>query len=76
MIFQDVIDILLKKKAELRAEIEREFAARSNKIDELLTLAGYEEPVPEVEEPVNVENGDAIGATGYEPEETTEPGIE
>lgn len=57
MDFQDVIEILLKKKADLRAQLEREFAERSNKIDELLTVAGYVEPVPVEEAPVEVENG-------------------
>lgn len=44
---QDIIDLLLQKKAGLREEIEREFAARNQKIDELLDLAGYIPPVEE-----------------------------
>lgn len=45
MNFDDIIELLLHKKAVLREEIEREFALRSAKIDELLTAAGYVEPV-------------------------------
>lgn len=47
--FEDVIEILLKKKRDLRDEIEREFAARSEQIDELLNLAGYVEPTETVD---------------------------
>ena len=50
--FEDVIELLLKKKATLREEIEREFAERSAKIDELLGMAGYVEPAPAEEVPV------------------------
>ena len=50
--FQDVIDILLQKKVTLREEIEREFAERSQKIDALLEMAGYQEEVEEVAEEV------------------------
>ncbi len=45
--FQDVIELLLKKKENLREEIEREFAERATKIDELLDKAGYIPPVEE-----------------------------
>lgn len=45
---QDIIDMLLQKKADLREEIEREFAARNQKIDALLELAGYIPPVEEI----------------------------
>lgn len=53
--FQDLIEILLQKRADLRAEIEREFAARSEKIDTLLIVAGYEFPADDeaVEEAVD-----------------------
>lgn len=50
--FEDIIEMLLQKKAILREEIEREFAERSAKIDDLLSLAGYVEPAPVVEAPV------------------------
>lgn len=53
--FNDVIELLLQKKANLRAEIEREFAVRAVKIDELLKLAGYVETVEVVDEPTNIE---------------------
>lgn len=53
--FNDVIELLLQKKANLRAEIEREFAVRAVKIDELLKLAGYVETVEVADEIVNVE---------------------
>lgn len=43
--FEDIIEMLLQKKADLREQIEREFAERSAKIDDLLSLAGYVEPV-------------------------------
>ena len=60
---QDVIELLLQKKADLNAEreskiaeavkaVENEFADRSVKIDALLDMAGY---VPPVEEPAEVE---------------------
>lgn len=48
--FEDVVEVLLQKKANLREELEREFEKRSAKIDELLTACGYvEEPVVAVE---------------------------
>lgn len=54
--FEDVIQMLLDKKANLREEIEREFAARSEKIDALLDMAGYVAPVEEeVEESTDEE---------------------
>lgn len=53
--FNDVIELLSQKKANLRAEIEREFAVRAVKIDELLKLAGYVETVEVVDEPTNIE---------------------
>lgn len=53
--FQDIIELLLQKKASLREEIEREFAERSAKIDELLALSGYVEPVPVEEVAENAE---------------------
>jgi hypothetical protein len=61
---QDIIYLLLQKKADLRAEIEREFAARNQKIDALLDLAGYIPPVEEsapdpVLDGVNVEQPQA-----------------
>lgn len=46
--FDDVIELLLTKKAGLREEIEREFAERAAKIDLLLEMAGYEPPAEEV----------------------------
>lgn len=64
--FADIIEMLLQKKADLRAEIEREFAARSEKIDALLNMAGYVEPVVEqatdevAEEVVNTETAEAV----------------
>ena len=45
--FKDIIELLLKKKANLREELEREYAEREAKIDTLLTAAGYEPPVVE-----------------------------
>ena len=45
--FNDIIELLLVKKENLRAEIEREFAARAEKIDALLNMAGYVPPVVE-----------------------------
>ena len=48
--FEDVIELLLTKKANLREELEREFAERSAKIDALLDMAGYVPPVEEVTE--------------------------
>ncbi len=53
--FEDVIKMLLDKKATLREEIEREFAARSEKIDALLDMAGYVPPVEEEVEEVTDE---------------------
>lgn len=53
--FNDIIELLLHKKAKLREEIEREFAVRAVKIDELLKLAGYVETVEVADEIVNVE---------------------
>lgn len=47
--FEDVIEVLLQKKAALRDELEREFTERSGKIDSMLALAGYVEPVAEPE---------------------------
>jgi hypothetical protein len=55
---KDVIDLLLQKKATLDADkeaekalacekIDAEYAERSDKIDELLTTAGYVPPVVE-----------------------------
>ena len=64
--FEDVIEILLKKKAALREEIEREFAARENKIDELLALAGYVEPQEPAEEPVEMVEADNAPAPAGE----------
>lgn len=60
--FTDIIETLLQKKANLTAEKERrmqealeavelEFADTANKIDSMLDMAGYVEPVVE-EEPV------------------------
>lgn len=46
--FDDVIELLLTKKANLREEIEREFAEREKQIDLLLDMAGYVPPVEEV----------------------------
>lgn len=69
--FQDIIEALLKKKANLREELEREFATREAKIDELLDRAGYEAPVVEevatVEEISDVE--EVVEATVEEAEE-------
>ena len=47
MNFDDIIEMLMQKKADAKAEYE----ARVAKIDELLSLAGYVEPVA-VEESV------------------------
>lgn len=67
--FADIIEMLLQKKAALREEIEREFAARSAKIDALLDMAGYvEQPVVEqaadevavADEAVNAEAAEAV----------------
>lgn len=49
--FDDVIELLLGKKATLREELEREFAKREEKIDKLLYECGYVEPVAKAEEP-------------------------
>ncbi len=46
--FDDVIELLLTKKANLREELEREYAERETKIDLLLEMAGYVPPVEEV----------------------------
>ena len=43
--FEDVINLLLMKKATLREEIEREFAIRLQKIDHMLNECGYVELV-------------------------------
>lgn len=69
-VFNDIIDILLKKKAALREEIEREFAERSSQIDDLLFMAGYD-PVKEVAETIE----EVTEVAEYVPEavaETTE----
>lgn len=58
--FEDVIKLLLDKKATLREEIEREFEARSKKIDDLLDMAGY---VPPVEEEPTDEEAPADGCS-------------
>lgn len=61
MYFQDIIDSLLQKRANLNAEkearvaaalaaIDNEFAEQSAKIDLLLNECGYAEPVEEVAE--------------------------
>lgn len=61
MYFQDIIDSLLQKRANLNAEkearvaaalaaIDNEFAEQSAKIDLLLNECGYVEPVEEVAE--------------------------
>lgn len=60
--FQDVIEILLQKKVTLREEIEREYAERSQKIDALLEMAGYQEEVAEEVE----ETEEAQGEIGEE----------
>lgn len=57
--FQDVIELLLKKKDNLREEIEREFAERAAKIDELLDKAGYIPPVKEELADVQAEEANA-----------------
>lgn len=44
MNFEDIIEMLLQKKANLRDELEREYAAREAKIDALLDMAGYMRP--------------------------------
>lgn len=51
--FEDIIELLLQKKATLREELEREFAARSEKIDGLLTLAGYTPPTEDAVTPTD-----------------------
>lgn len=61
--FEDIIEILLNKKATLREEIEREFAARSEKIDGLLALAGYVPPAEEAPEAPEVEAAEAEAVT-------------
>lgn len=50
MNFDDIIEMLLQKKATLREELEREFAERNAKIDGLLEMAGYVPPVEEAPE--------------------------
>ena len=64
--FEDVIKLLLEKKATLREELEREFAERAQKIDNLLDACGYVEPVAEVVEATAEEIADV------EPAEATE----
>lgn len=67
---KEVIEILLKKQAELSADketakalaieqIESEYAERETKIASLLTMAGY---VPPVEEVTEVEEVEAVEA--------------
>ena len=74
----DIIDLLLQKKANLSNDIEREkeealklieqkYAEQADQLDELLIMAGYEEPpVEEVEEltetPVAEETTEQIDA--------------
>lgn len=47
--FEDLIEMLLQKKAALRDELEREFAKKTDAIDRMLMLAGYAEPAETVE---------------------------
>ena len=53
--FDDVIELLLHKKANLRAELEREFADRAAKIDLLLDTAGYVPPEEENDNSADVQ---------------------
>ena len=47
MFLKDIIEMLLQKKANLRADLEREYAERDALIDKLLSEAGYVPPVVE-----------------------------
>ena len=60
---QDIINFLLNKKAGLREEIEREFEARTSKIDALLNLAGYVPPVEEIADDTADENAVDVAGT-------------
>lgn len=71
--FQDIIELLLQKKADLREIIEREFAERSAKIDELLALAGYVEPVPEIKEEVENAEETEVPEMGSNSEDCEKP---
>lgn len=57
--FDDIIELLLTKKATLREELEREFAERSAKIDLLLETVGYVPPVEE--ETAEQADGETVG---------------
>ena len=48
---QDIINLLLSKKENLRADLEREYAERELKINALLDMAGYVPPVEVTAEP-------------------------
>lgn len=48
--YEDLIAILLQKKVNLREEVEKEFAERAAKIDSMLDICGYVEPVEVAEE--------------------------
>lgn len=48
--FEEIINLLLQKKAGLREELEREFAERESKINALLEMAGYTPPVVDTTE--------------------------
>lgn len=68
---QEVIDLLLQKQATLETDkeaekalaceqIEKDYAERSDKIEKLLEMAGYEKPVEEpASEPVEEVTSDA-----------------
>ena len=62
--FDDVIELLLGKKSTLREELEREFAKRAEKIDNLLDACGYVKPKVEDELPEEVSHaGEAVEET-------------
>lgn len=69
--FQDIIDMLLQKRAEVQTEREA-LDAREAKINDLLTSAGYVEPVETEEtdeEITEVEDAEeqAVNESIYEP---------
>lgn len=60
---QDVIDLLLQKKENLRADLEREYAERESKINALLDMAGY---IPPVEETATEPAPEDVGVPVYD----------
>lgn len=59
---QEIIEMLLIKKQNLRADLEREYAERERKINALLDMAGYIPPVEEKETGIEYET-----ATSFTP---------